>query len=231
MSMCDTFTTIRSGMSVGRASMFSSRVTWSSTPPSLTPGASSTPSSSIGHRRLDLLVEADLEEVHVHDLVADGVVLAVLEDGRHRLLGADLHVEQRGAVDQQVAQLPRADLERDRVHVRWRRRAPPGTNPARRRRRASRDPRSERSSTARDGRWEAAMRSASVARARRRSGPESGRGTAGGAILGPRRRPESQGPRWSPAVPPCRACARAASPAPWAGTSSSRPGASSWRAA
>ncbi len=38
ISMPETSTVMFSGMSVGRASMLSSRVTWSSTPPSLTPG-------------------------------------------------------------------------------------------------------------------------------------------------------------------------------------------------
>ena len=42
----DTSTVMESGMSVGRASTMISRVTWLSTPPSLTPGASSEPSSS-----------------------------------------------------------------------------------------------------------------------------------------------------------------------------------------
>ena len=67
-------------MSVGSASMPTSRVDWSSTPPSFTPGASSAPSSSIATVGVDLLVEADLEEVDVHDLVADRVVLLVLDD-------------------------------------------------------------------------------------------------------------------------------------------------------
>ena len=57
-----------SGMSVGSASMLSSRVTCSSTPPSLTPGASSTPVSSSATGGLDLLVEAHLEQVDVHDV-------------------------------------------------------------------------------------------------------------------------------------------------------------------
>jgi hypothetical protein len=44
--ICDTSTWIASGMSVGSASMFSSRVICSSTPPSFTPGASSVPRNS-----------------------------------------------------------------------------------------------------------------------------------------------------------------------------------------
>ena len=47
ISISETSATIRSGISVGSASTVISRVTCSSTPPSLTPGASSVPSSSI----------------------------------------------------------------------------------------------------------------------------------------------------------------------------------------
>ena len=65
--------TIASGMSVGSASMLSSRVTCSSTPPSLTPGRLLDALELDADLRLDLLVEADLEQVDVDDLVADGV--------------------------------------------------------------------------------------------------------------------------------------------------------------
>ena len=82
ISMLETSTTIWSGMSVGSASMLSSRVTCSSTPPSFTPGDSSPPSSCTRDRGLDLLVEADLEQVDVHELVADRMELLVLDDHR-----------------------------------------------------------------------------------------------------------------------------------------------------
>ena len=117
MSMWDTFTTIRSGMSVGSASMPTSRVDWSSTPPSFTPGASSAPSSSIVTSAWIFSSRRTSRKSTWTHLVADRVVLAVLEDRRHGLLAADLHVEQGGAVHEQVAQLARADLQRDGVGV------------------------------------------------------------------------------------------------------------------
>ena len=46
ISILETSKTIESGMSPGSASMLSSRVSWLSTPPSTTPGASSAPVSS-----------------------------------------------------------------------------------------------------------------------------------------------------------------------------------------
>ena len=77
------------------------------------------------HLGVDLLVEADLEEVDVHDLVAHRVVLAVLEDRGDGLLAADLHVEQGRAVHQQVAQLARARPSARPGRCGWRRRARP----------------------------------------------------------------------------------------------------------
>jgi hypothetical protein len=58
---------------------------------------------------VDLLVEADLEQVDVDDLVADRVVLLVLDDHRHRLAVADLDVDHGGAGDQRGTQLARVD--------------------------------------------------------------------------------------------------------------------------
>ena len=149
MSMCETSTTIVPGMSVGRASMFSSRVDLVEHAALLDAGRLLDALELDRHGGLDLLVEADLEEVDVHHLVADGVVLAVLEDRGHRLLPPPIFTSNSAAPSaEQVAQLQRADLERDGIWVRWRRRARRARSPSRRRRRASRDPRSERSSTA-----------------------------------------------------------------------------------
>ena len=61
------------------------------------------------HLRLDLLVEADLEQVDVEQLVTNGVLVPVLHDHRARL-AADLEVDQRGAVHQHMP-------ERERVHL------------------------------------------------------------------------------------------------------------------
>ena len=113
ISMPLTSTTIESGMAVGSASMLSWWVTCSSTPPSLTPGASSTPSTCTPTGGLDLLVEAHLEQVDVHDLVAHRVELLVLDDHRPRL-AADLEVDQRRAVHEHLAQHARVDLEGQR---------------------------------------------------------------------------------------------------------------------
>jgi len=61
-------------------------------------------------RGLDLLVEADLEQVDVHDLLAHGVDLLVLDDHRQGLGVADLGVEER-APREHLAQLAELDLE------------------------------------------------------------------------------------------------------------------------
>ena len=117
ISISDTSTTMASGMSVGRASMLSSWVTWSSTPPSFTPGASSVPWTCTGHRRLDLLVQAHLEQVDVDDLVPHRVKLLVLDDHRARGLAPDLEIDQRRAVHQHLAQNAGLDLEGGAVAV------------------------------------------------------------------------------------------------------------------
>ena len=59
-----------SGMSVGSASIVSSRVTCSSTPPSLTPGASSAPTQLEHDGRLDRQVEAHAQQVDVDGVAA-----------------------------------------------------------------------------------------------------------------------------------------------------------------
>ena len=70
-----------------------------------------------GHRGLDLLVEADLEQVEVDDLVPDRVALLVLDDHRERAAAVDLQVEHGGAGDQGGAQVAPADLERGALAV------------------------------------------------------------------------------------------------------------------
>ena len=64
---------------------------------------------------LDLLVELDLVEVEVQEVVADGVALLLLEHHRNRRRALDLDVEQRAAVDQDVAHRARLGLERTRL--------------------------------------------------------------------------------------------------------------------
>ena len=68
------------------------------------------------HRRLDLLVEAHLEQVDVHDLAADRVKLLVLDD-HGAGLALDLQVDQRGPVHEHLAQHAGVDLERRAVAV------------------------------------------------------------------------------------------------------------------
>ena len=69
-------------MSFGSASMLTSRVTCSSTPPSMAPGASSPPMSSRVDDRVDGDVEVHAQEVDVHRVPAHRVALGVLEHGR-----------------------------------------------------------------------------------------------------------------------------------------------------
>ena len=113
-SRWETSITIESGMSVGSASMLSSRVTWSSTPPWTTPGASSTPVSSTGTSRLDDLLEVHFEQVDVREVAAHGVVLLVLDDHRNGV-AAELGVEQSVAGLQGCAKVVLVDAECLRV--------------------------------------------------------------------------------------------------------------------
>ena len=53
---------------------------------------------------LDLLVEADSEQVEVHDVAAHGVALLVLDDHRLAAAAVDLDVEERMALGQHGAQ-------------------------------------------------------------------------------------------------------------------------------
>ena len=74
------------------------------------------------HRRLDLLAQVDLEQVEVHDLAADRVVLLVLDDHRADRRAADLEVDDGAAGDERGAQFAAADLECDGSRPRRRRR-------------------------------------------------------------------------------------------------------------
>jgi hypothetical protein len=66
--------------------------------------------------RLDLLVQADLEQVDVHDLVADRVQLLILHDHRAGL-AADLEVDQRLAAHEHLPKGPRVHFEGGAVAV------------------------------------------------------------------------------------------------------------------
>jgi hypothetical protein len=68
-------------------------------------------------RRLDLLVEADLEEVNVAHDAANRIALLVLHDHRLAPAAVDLDVEQRVSLGEHRAQPPPVDLERDAVGV------------------------------------------------------------------------------------------------------------------
>jgi hypothetical protein len=67
---------------------------------------------------VDLLVEPYLQEVDVEQVAAHGVELLVLDDHRAHLAAVDVHVDERRAVPEHVAQLTGADLEGDGVAVR-----------------------------------------------------------------------------------------------------------------
>ena len=113
--MPDTSCSIQSGMSFGSASIVTSRVICSSTPPSLAPGASSAPVSSsatvasIGRSRRTRNrsmwtvspVTGWLGELLDHD---GGLAAAV-----------DREVEHRSGPRQRLAQHARVDLERERI--------------------------------------------------------------------------------------------------------------------
>ena len=101
-------------MSVGSDSMLTSRVTCSSTPPSMAPGASSPPMSSRRDDRVDGHVEAHAQEVDVHRVPAHRVALGVLEHGRGGL-AVELELDHGAARGERVAQLALVDGERQRV--------------------------------------------------------------------------------------------------------------------
>ena len=69
------------------------------------------------HHRLDLLVEAHLQQVQVQHVPAHRVALLVLDDHGQALAAVDLDVEQRVALCQHPAQAARVDLERDGVRA------------------------------------------------------------------------------------------------------------------
>ena len=95
--------------------MCNSRVTCSSTPPSLTPGGLLGAGQLELHGRLDLDVEPHAQQVDVHRLAADRVALEFLEHDRRRRGALDLEVEHCAGVRERVAQFARRNLEGDRV--------------------------------------------------------------------------------------------------------------------
>ena len=98
ITISETSTSIRSGISVGSASTVTSRVTCSSTPPSLDAGRLVGALELDRDLGLDRLVEADLEAVEVDDLAAKRVALLLLDDDRHGVAAVDLEVEERLAL-------------------------------------------------------------------------------------------------------------------------------------
>ena len=92
-----------------------SRVTCSSTPPSLTPGASSVPSSSIVDLGLDRDVELDLLEVEVDQVALDRMALLLLDHDGRGAGAVELEVDQRAAVGERRARVALGDLEGSRV--------------------------------------------------------------------------------------------------------------------
>ena len=117
----DTSATMRSGMSVGSALTFSSRVTCSSTPPSLTPGASSTP--SISSATIDSIFSSrrTFSRSRCSTCSAHRVAVLVLDDHGLAVAAVDLDVEQRVALGEHPAQAAGVDLERDASPSRSRR--------------------------------------------------------------------------------------------------------------
>ena len=67
------------------------------------------------HLGLDLLVEANLEAVDVHDVAAERVVLLLLDHDRDGRRAVELQVEQGVALAEQRAKLALGDLEGPRL--------------------------------------------------------------------------------------------------------------------
>ena len=95
--------------------MLSSRVSWLSTPPSVTPGASSRARELEHDDRVDRLVHVHAQEVEVDRLAAHRVVLDVLDDHRGRRGAVDREVEHGAGVRERGAQRERIDRERQRL--------------------------------------------------------------------------------------------------------------------
>ena len=111
ISIAETSATMRSGISVGSASTVISRVTCSSTPPPLTPGAASAPSSSIATSAWIASSRLHLLQVDVLEAAAHRVQLLLLDHDRDGFAALDLEVEERGALAEHVAHLAFGDLE------------------------------------------------------------------------------------------------------------------------
>ena len=115
ISRPETSWVIESGMSSGSASMLSSRVSWLSTPPSVTPGDSSPPVQLEHDDGVDRLVHVHAQEVEVDRLAAHRMVLDVLDDHRGRAAAVDLEVEHGAGVGERRAERQRVNCERDRL--------------------------------------------------------------------------------------------------------------------
>ena len=95
--------------------MLSSRVSWLSTPPSVTPGDSSPPVSSSTAVDVDRLAHVDAQQVDVDRLAAHRVVLDVLDDHRGGRAAVDGEVEDRARVRERRPQGARVDREGQRL--------------------------------------------------------------------------------------------------------------------
>jgi len=130
-----------SGMSPGSASTVTSRLTCSMTPPSLAPGASSKPISSTHDRGLDRDVHAHAQEVDVDRLAVHRMAAACPEEDRG--LGAvEVEVDDLPGVREHATERQHLDLQRHGILAAAVDDA--GIWPARRRRRASREPSASR---------------------------------------------------------------------------------------
>ena len=101
ITISETSTVIRSGISVGSASTVISRVTCSSTPPSRTPGAWSVPSSSIATSDSIASSRRTSRQSRWMTSPRTRVVLLLLDHDRDGVGAIDLEVEQRVALGQQ----------------------------------------------------------------------------------------------------------------------------------
>ena len=117
ISMCETSTVTFSGMSVGSASMLSSRVTCSSTPPSLTPGASSTPMISTDSVVSIFSSRRTSSRSMCMTSSAHRVELLILDDHRDGVGAPTLTSNSAAPRVEHLAQLAGVDLEGHRVAV------------------------------------------------------------------------------------------------------------------
>ncbi len=114
IAIADASATSDSGISVGSASIVTWWVTWSMTPPSMTPGASSAPCSTSATVAWMATSRRTRSRSMCIGLPADRVMVGGL-DHRRRGVAVDREIQHRAAGGQRDAQLASVDVEGDRI--------------------------------------------------------------------------------------------------------------------